>query len=77
MQVQSTRMYRVGKAAGHFHVSAATIYRAMESGQLDTGKRGNGTGTLRVTGAATVAHPAICAQAAHHPLLTAAMPPVR
>jgi len=49
-------MYRVSEVAGHFEVSVATIYRAIESGQLDALKLGTGRGTLRVTGAAVLAY---------------------
>jgi len=42
-------------------VSAATIYRAIESGQLDALKLGTGRGTLRVTGAAVLAFAVACA----------------
>jgi len=55
MQVEPTRMYRVKDVAGHFEVSVATIYRAIESGSLDAVKLGAGRGTLRVTGAAVLA----------------------
>lgn len=34
MQIEVTRLYRVRDVAGHFAVSVATIYRAIESGQL-------------------------------------------
>ena len=49
--------------AGHFEVSVATIYRAIESGQLDALKLGTGRGTLRVTGAAVLAFAQACAPA--------------
>ena len=64
MQVERTRMYRVSEVAGHFEVSVATIYRAIESGQLDALKLGTGRGTLRVTGAAVLAFAEACAPAA-------------
>ena len=63
MQVEATRMYRVMDVAGHFEVSVATIYRAIESGQLDALKLGTGRGTLRVTGAAVLAFAEACAPA--------------
>ncbi len=63
MQVEATRMYRVRDVAGHFEVSVATIYRAIESGQLDALKLGTGRGTLRVTGAAVLAFAETCAPA--------------
>jgi len=64
MQVEATRMYRVRDVAGHFEVSVATIYRAIESGQLDALKLGTGRGALRVPGAAVLAFTAACAPAA-------------
>ena len=45
MQVESTRMYRVREVAEHCDVSVTTIYRAIESGQLDALKLGTGKGT--------------------------------
>jgi len=61
MQVEATRMYRVREVAGHFEVSVATIYRAIESGQLAALKLSEGTGTLRVPGSAVLAYAAACA----------------
>jgi len=49
--------------AGHFEVSVATIYRAIESGQLGALKLGIGRGTLRVTGAAVLAFTTACSPA--------------
>lgn len=49
-------MYRVKDVAGHFDVSVSTIYRAIESGQLDALKLGTGQGTLRVPGSAVLAY---------------------
>jgi len=69
MQVEATRMYRVREVAGHFEVSVATIYRAIESGQLDALKLGTGRGALRVPGVAVLAFTAACAPA---PAATAA-----
>lgn len=63
MQVERTRMYRVKEVAGHFEVSPATVYRAIESGQLDALKLGTGRGTLRVPGAAVLAYAEACAPA--------------
>ena len=63
MQVEATRMYRVKDVAEHFKVSRQTIYRAIESGQLDALKLGTGRGTLRVTGAAVLAFAEACAPA--------------
>jgi excisionase family DNA binding protein len=65
MQVQDTRLYRVRDVAEHFDVSVATIYRAIESGQLTALKLGTGTGTLRVTGAAVAAYAEACVRAAY------------
>ncbi len=65
MQVDSTRLYRVRDVAEHFEVSVATIYRAIESGQLSSLKLGTGTGTLRVTGVAVLAYEKACTQAAY------------
>ena len=61
MQVEATRMYRVKDVAEHFKVSRQTIYRAIESGQLDALKLGTGRGTLRLTGAAVLAFAVACA----------------
>ena len=68
MQVEGTRMYRVRDVAEHFDVSVATIYRAIEAGQLDALKLGTGKGTLRVTGAAVAAYARACTQTAYDSL---------
>jgi excisionase family DNA binding protein len=65
MQVERTRLYRVRDVAEHFDVSVATIYRAIESGQLTALKLGTGTGTFRVIGAAVLAYADACTQAAN------------
>lgn len=65
MQVEGTRVYRVRDVAKHFDVSVATIYRAIESGQLTALKLGTGKGALRVTGAAIVAYAEACMRAAY------------
>jgi excisionase family DNA binding protein len=65
MQVEGTRPYRVRDVAEHFDVSAATIYRAIESGQLAALKLGTGKGTLRVLGAAVLAYEKACLRAAY------------
>ena len=65
MQVEVTRLYRVRDVAEHFDVSVATIYRAIESGQLAALKLGTGTGTFRVSGAAVAAYAEACVQAAY------------
>ena len=62
MQVEGTRLYRVRDVAGHFEVSVATIYRAIQSGQLRALQLGTGTGTLWVTGAAVLSYPESCMQ---------------
>ncbi|WP_245607107.1 helix-turn-helix domain-containing protein [Pseudonocardia spinosispora] len=48
MQSQVTRMYRVKAVAEMFDVSVATIYRAIESGQLTALRIGGGTGAVRI-----------------------------
>ena len=58
-------MYRVKDVAEHFDVSVATIYRAIESGQLAALKLGTGTGTFRVLGAAVAAYAEACTKAAY------------
>jgi excisionase family DNA binding protein len=65
MQVEGTRLYRVRDVAEHFDVSVATIYRAIESGQLKALKLGTGTGTFRVSGAAVLAYAESCLRAAY------------
>ena len=64
MQVERTRMYRVRDVAGLFEVSVATVYRAIEAGQLAALKLGTGKGTLRVSGAAVLAYAEACTQPA-------------
>ena len=64
MQVEATRMYRVREVAEHFEVSVATIYRAIESGQLGALKLGTGRGALRVPGTAVTAFTATAAAGA-------------
>jgi excisionase family DNA binding protein len=70
MQVERTRLYRVRDVAEHFDVSVATIYRAIESGQLAALKLGTGTGTFRVTGAAVAAYAEACVRAAYQSWFT-------
>jgi excisionase family DNA binding protein len=65
MQVEGTRLYRVRDVAEHFDVSVATIYRAIESGQLKALKLGTGTGTFRVSGASVLAYAEACVRAAY------------
>jgi|GEM_PF-6035782 excisionase family DNA binding protein len=71
MQVEDSRTYRVRDVAGHFDVSVSTIYRAIESGQLDALKLGTAKGTLRVPGSSVLAYAEACGQAAceHSPLV--------
>lgn len=63
MQVERTRMYRVKAVADMLDVSVATVYRAVESGQLDAYKLGTGKGTIRIPGEAVAAYLARCADA--------------
>ena len=65
MQVERTRMYRVKEVAQYFRVSAATIYRAIESGQLTALKLGTDKGTYRVSGEAVMAYARTCAGITH------------
>jgi excisionase family DNA binding protein len=58
-------MYRVKDVARHFDVSVSTIYRAIESGQLDALKLGRGQGTVRVPGSAVLAYAESCGQTAY------------
>jgi len=48
MKASGTRMYRVKAVAELFDVSVSTIYRAIESGQLQALKIGTGKGALRI-----------------------------
>ncbi|MGH4020949.1 MAG: helix-turn-helix domain-containing protein [Pseudonocardiaceae bacterium] len=49
MQVEGTRVYRVKAVAEMLDVSAATIYRAVQAGELDAYKLGRGKGAaLRI-----------------------------
>jgi excisionase family DNA binding protein len=57
MQVEDTRMYRVAEVAEHFNVSVSTIYRAIESGQLDALRLGT---AVRVPGWAVLAYTDAC-----------------
>jgi len=45
---RAIRVYRVKAVAEMFDVSVATIYRAIETGQLNALKLGTGRGTIRV-----------------------------
>jgi excisionase family DNA binding protein len=64
MQVDGTRMYRVRDVAEHFDVSVATIYRAIESGELAALRLGTGLGAVRVLGSAVLAYAEACERAA-------------
>jgi excisionase family DNA binding protein len=66
MQVDGTRVYRVKDIAERFDVHRSTIYRAIESGQLDAIKIGAGTGkgALRVPESALLAWLGQCGTAA-------------
>lgn len=57
-------MLRVKDVAARYGVSTMTIYRAIESGQLDALKLGTGKGALRVPESALGAFEEACAQAA-------------
>lgn len=48
MQDEVTRMYRVKAVAERYDVSVSTIYRAIESGQLDAYRIGTGKGAIRI-----------------------------
>jgi len=63
MQFERTRMYRVKAVADALDVSVATVYRAVESGQLDAYKLGTGKGTIRIPGEAVAVYLARCADA--------------
>lgn len=65
MQGQGTRMLRVKDVAARYDVSKATIYRAIESGQLDALKLGTGKGTLRIPEYALRAYEEDCGQAVY------------
>jgi excisionase family DNA binding protein len=58
-------MYRVKAVAEMFDVSVSTIYRAVESGQLDALKIGTGKGALRIPDYAIRAFRESCAEAAY------------
>ncbi|MBV9143437.1 MAG: helix-turn-helix domain-containing protein [Pseudonocardiales bacterium] len=61
MQVEDTRNYRVAEVAEHFNVSVSTIYRVIESGQLDALRLGT---AVRVPGWAVRAYTDACYDAA-------------
>jgi excisionase family DNA binding protein len=64
IQIDRTRVYRVKAVADMLDVSPKSIYRAIESGQLDAYKIGTGKGTLRISGQALSVYLDACAQAA-------------
>jgi excisionase family DNA binding protein len=65
MRVEDNRIFRVQAVAELLDVHRATIYRAIESGQLDALKIGTGKGALRVPGYAVNAYLETCADAAY------------
>jgi excisionase family DNA binding protein len=65
MQIENSRVYRVKAVAEALDVSPSTIYRAIESGQLDAYKIGTGKGTLRIPGSALSIYLEECGQAAY------------
>lgn len=62
MQVEANRMYRVRMVARMFDVSAATIYRAIQAGQLKAVKIGSKA--VRVPGSAVLDYWRLCRDAA-------------
>jgi excisionase family DNA binding protein len=64
MQVNGTRMLRVKAVADMLDVSPSTIYRAIESGQLEALQMGSGHGAVRVPERAVQAFLDLCAKAA-------------
>lgn len=64
MHDNGTRMFRVKAVAEMFDVSAATIYRAIDSGQLDALRLGRGKGAVRIPEHALRSFEAACANAA-------------
>ncbi|CAL99598.1 helix-turn-helix domain-containing protein [Saccharopolyspora erythraea] len=63
-------MYRVKAVAEMFDVSVNTIYRAIESGELDAMKLGTGKGTIRIPGWALSVYAEKCSQAAYEAFVT-------
>ncbi|SDY10473.1 DNA binding domain-containing protein, excisionase family [Saccharopolyspora shandongensis] len=70
MQFERNAFYRVKAVAEMFDVSVNTIYRAIESGELDALKLGTGKGTLRVPGRALDVYVEKCSQAAYEAFVT-------
>jgi len=54
MQVEVARVYRVEEVAAGLGVSAAAVYRAIESGRLAALRGGSGSGAVWVSGAAVL-----------------------
>ncbi|SDX91440.1 DNA binding domain-containing protein, excisionase family [Saccharopolyspora shandongensis] len=70
MRFEGSAIYRVKAVAEMFDVSVNTIYRAIESGELDALKLGTGKGTLRIPGGALNAYVEKCSQAAYEAFVT-------
>ena len=64
MQEKGTQYYRVKAVAEYFDVSVATIYRAIESGELRATKHGTGKGAFRVSEDALRDYKTACERAA-------------
>lgn len=64
MQFESTRLYRVKAIAEALDVSVATIYRAVEAGELAAFKIGAGKGAIRIPGHAVPAYLDLCGKRA-------------
>ncbi|WP_344861972.1 helix-turn-helix domain-containing protein [Amycolatopsis ultiminotia] len=67
MRVEDSRMFRVKELAELLDVHRSTVYRAIESGQLDALKIGTGKGALRIPGASVNTWLNTCAEAAYSP----------
>jgi excisionase family DNA binding protein len=72
---RATRVYRVKAVAEMFDVSVATIYRAIETGQLNALKLGLGRGTIRVPQSALEAFARSCDRGAGQELSEAETTP--
>jgi len=64
MHERTTRVYRVKAVAEMFDVSVATIYRAIETGQLNALKLGTRRGAIRVPQSALEAFARSCGHGA-------------
>jgi len=60
MHGERTRMFRVRAVAEMYDVSVSTIYRAIESGQLDALRIGTGKGAIRIPESALSAFEQAC-----------------